>query len=105
MTVGSLMEALLFCFLKRNEEYLRSVSGDPGFVVRSSDSLHDYLQIFRRYFSIYIDFLPDYVTSYRDIIHPNHEITMKRIAVSEATVRQALLFLDRMIQEFEEFGY
>jgi hypothetical protein len=105
MTVGSLMEALLFCFLKRNEDYLRYVSGDPSYLVNQGDSLHDYLRIFRRYFSIYIDFLPDYVTSYRDIIHPNHEITMRRIAVSEGAVRQALLFLDRLIQEFEQFGY
>lgn len=101
--IGSIFEGLLYCFLKGNEEFLKEVSGNQNYEVRENGRLLYYLRLFRRYFGIFdLDYLPDFITSYRNIVHPNYEINQSRISISDSAVRQALMLLNRLIRDFEE---
>ena len=103
--VGSIFETILYCFLKRNESYIRNEIGNPKFFIRDSDWLLPYLQIFKRYFGGFgIDRFPDDIVDYRDIVHAEAEIK-RMIRISDSEVKQALLHLDHAIDSFNSFPY
>lgn len=107
MLIGSMFEGLLYCFLKRRENSIGFYAGNSSFTIGSNGSLQHYLNIFRRYCGFFsLDYFPDFITSYRHIIHPNYELNPRgNIRVSEETVKQAALLLNRAIENFETFLY
>lgn len=103
MLVGSMLEGLLYCFLKKNEANIGFNAGIKNFEIMSDGSLQHYLNVFRRYCGLFsLDYFPDFISCYRDIIHPNFELNLERsISVSEDTVKQATFLLNKAIEDFE----
>jgi hypothetical protein len=99
---GSILEGVLFGFLKGQEPYI-SARREAEFVVDPEESLQTYVNVFNRYFSNQFpkDLLPDFVVSYRDLIHVSHEVAASPQICHEAS-RNMLRILDTLLGELTQ---
>ena len=99
---GSILEAVLFGFLKGQESYISARRG-AEFAVDPQESLRTYVNVFNRYFSGQFpkDLLPDFVVSYRDLIHVSREVASSPEICHEAS-RNMLRVLDTLLGELNQ---
>ena len=99
---GSILEGVLFGFLKGQEPYI-SARREAEFVVDPEESLQTYVNVFNRYFSNQFpkDLLPDFLVAYRDLIHINHEVEASPQVCHEAS-RNMLRILDTLLGELTQ---
>jgi hypothetical protein len=73
---GSILEGILFGFLKGQESYITAMRGQP-FEVDPGESLQTYINIFNRYFGNHFPkgLISDIVVTYRDLIHVSREVS------------------------------
>ncbi len=104
---GSVLEAVLFGFLKGQESFItarRIAKGltpeEAEFTVDAEESLQTYVNVFNRYFSDQFpqDLLPDSVVRYRDLIHVNREAESAPETCTEAS-ENMLRILDALLGE------
>jgi len=107
LLAGSVLEGLLYCFLKRNEDYIRSVKTKPSFVVnRNGGDINSYKALFEECFPYWgRGFIPNDVRYYRDMIHPASELRVAHVPASQVVVRQALLSVSNVVDAFNRFQY
>ena len=104
LLAGSLLESVLFSFLKGQETYISAIRGRP-FVFDPNLSLQNYKEIFNRFFGRAIpgSELPDLIVEYRDTIHINRELAMPDDVCSRAS-RDLLRILDKLLSDLASFA-
>lgn len=104
MLSGSILEAVLYGFLKGQIGYL-SVRRGASFSLKPDGSLQHYLEIFNRHFKDLFPpgFLPDIAADYRDLVHVNRELSYPPGICVGASV-EMLRILDSVLETFAEFA-
>ena len=102
---GSLLEAVLYCFLKSQELSVSRRRTEPV-IVNSEEGLETYINIFkrfRRYCNLELspDLLPPIAVDYRDLIHANREVASDPDFCRKAAPGM-LVILDAALGEFGE---
>ncbi len=94
---GSILEAVLFGFLKGQETFIAARRGGP-FILEPGGSLQDFVKVFNRYFGDQFPkgLLPDVVVAYRDLIHINREISSTP-EICQQPARDMLRILDSLL--------
>jgi hypothetical protein len=100
---GSLLEAVLYCYLK-SQEFIVSRRHTEPIVLSSEEGLQTYVNIFRRfrrYFSseLSADLLPPVAVDYRDLIHIDREVSSDPDFCSKAA-SDLLVIVDAVLGEF-----
>jgi hypothetical protein len=68
---GCLFEAVLYCFIQAQQDYIAARRG--SFTFDPEQSLDNYISIFNRWFSDVLA-IPDIVVHHRDMVHINREL-------------------------------
>jgi len=104
LLAGSLLESVLYSFLKGQETYMSAIRGRP-FVFDPNVSLQNYKDIFNKYFgqTIIGSRLPDSIVDYRDAIHINRELALPEDTCSRAA-REMLRILDKLLGDLAGFA-
>lgn len=97
---GSLLEAVLYCFIQKQKEYIAARRG--SFTFDPEQSLDNYVSIFNRWFSDVFT-IPDIVIGYRDMVHINRELQYAPDVCSRAA-REMLRLLDSLLGKLAEFS-
>ncbi len=100
---GSLLEAVLYCFLK-SQEFIVSKRRTERVIIGPEEGLQTYINIFRRFrpdfsFALSADLLPQASVGYRDLIHVNSEVSSDPDFCRKAAP-EMLLILDAALGEF-----
>lgn len=100
---GSLIESVLYSFLQFQQEYISWRRGSP-FQFNPNHSLANYVGVFNGYFRDVIPnvALPDYIVSYRNLVHINRELGLSPGACSNAS-REMLRTLEMLLGGLSEF--
>ncbi len=100
---GCLIESVLYCFIRSQQEYISSRSGDL-FQFNPNRSLQFYVGQFNHYFREVTDVtLPDAVVQYRDLVHINREINCPP-GVCTIASRETLRTLNALIGCLSRFA-
>jgi hypothetical protein len=104
LLAGSLLESVLFSFLRGQEAYISAIRG-AAFAFDPQMSLQNYKDIFDRYFGRAIpgSQLPDIIVDYRDTIHINRELAETEDVCSRAS-REMLRILDKLLADLAHFA-
>jgi hypothetical protein len=101
---GSILEAILFSFLQRQEERITERRG-LKYTFDPNQDLQNYLDIFNKWFGR--DFptlrLPDILVDYRNLVHFNRELSVPPDECKKAAVT-LLRTLDALIGELDTYG-
>ena len=100
---GSILEAILYTFLRGQEAYIAKRRGT--FTFDPNQSLESYVSIFNRWFRDVLPnvILPDFVVDYRDLVHINRELNSPPDICSRAS-RDMLRILDVLLEELSQFA-
>jgi len=101
---GSLIESVLYSLVQCQQEYISWRRGSP-FQFNPDHSLANYVEVFNRYFRDVIPdvSLPDYIVSYRNLVHINHELSMAPGICANAS-REMLRTLEALLSGLSEFN-
>jgi hypothetical protein len=104
LLAGSLLEAVLYCFLSGQETYIAAIRGTE-FLFDPSMGLQNYKEIFNRYFRKAIpgSDLPDFIVWYRDTTHINKELALPEDTCARAS-RELLRVLNKLIGDLATFA-
>jgi len=100
---GSILEAVLYVFIQCQTGYIVELRG--AFEFNPDQSLKNYLDIFNRWLSRLLPsvVLPDYLVSYRDLVHINREIS-SRADICASASREMLRILDALLEGLSELA-
>ncbi len=100
LLAGSLLEAVLYSFLKSQENFISQRKGS-NFTLQLEESLQYFKDTFNRWFSGLIpnSKLPDLIVEYRDLVHINNELDSMNSTpdICAQGSRALLLTLDNLI--------
>ncbi len=101
---GSLIEAVLYCFLQTQQEYISTRRG-VEFQFNPGHTLEKYVRVFNRYFSDVVPNvpLPDVVVRYRNLVHIDCEIDSPSGTGTIAS-RELLQMLEGLLAGLAEFS-
>jgi hypothetical protein len=104
LLAGSLLESVLFSFLRGQETYIGAIRGKL-FVFDPNMSLQNYKEIFNKYFGRTIpnSQLPDSIVDYRDAIHINRELDLPEDTCTRAS-RELLRILEKLLADLVGFA-
>jgi hypothetical protein len=100
---GCIVESVLFCFLKRNEQYIKDRRGKE-FVFPQQIDLQNCVNIFNRWFSAKLPKvdLSDTLVDYPNVAHIDKELVLPANVCGRAS-REMLVALDTLLGELSQF--
>jgi hypothetical protein len=104
LLAGSLIEAVLYCFLSGQETYIAAIRGSE-ILFDPNMSLQNYKEIFNRYFRRAIpgSDLPDFIVLYRDTTHIDRELALPEDTCARAA-RELLRVLNKLLGDLATFA-
>jgi hypothetical protein len=104
LLAGSLLESVLYGFLRGQETYIAAIRGG-AFIFDPGMSLQNYKEVFNRYFQRALpgSALPDFITLYRDMTHINQELALPDDICARAS-REMLRTLDKLLADLTAFA-
>jgi hypothetical protein len=101
MLAGGLFEAILYCFIQAQNNYIVARRG--SFTFDPEHGLENYVSIFNKWFSDVLT-IPDSIVGYRDMVHINRELQFPPDICPRAA-REMLRLLDILVSKLSEaFG-
>ncbi|HXZ40822.1 MAG TPA: hypothetical protein VEG68_08775 [Terriglobales bacterium] len=100
---GSVLEGILYTFIKSQENYIAERRG--VFVFDPNHSLQNYVSIFNKWFRDVLPnvVIPDIVVDYRDLVHINRELNSAPEVCTSAS-RDMLRIVDALLGELGQFA-
>jgi len=103
---GSVVEAVLYCFLQSQKEYLSAQINKEFSVDPRRQGLPELVGVFNRFFAHRFFKIPDIAITSRDLIHASREALelSREPDVRGRAAREMLPLLDTLLSRFAEFA-
>jgi hypothetical protein len=105
MLAGSILEAVLYCFLQGQKEYLSDQIKSEFSVDPLRKGLPDFVSVFNRFFVHRFFKIPDVAITSRDLIHASREVweLSREPDICGRAAREMLPLLDALLSRFADF--
>lgn len=103
---GSVVEAILYCFLQSQRKYLSDQIQSEFSVDPRAQGLADFVRVFNRFFAHRFFRIPDIAITSRDLIHAGREVLelSREPEICGRAAREMLPLLDTLLSRFAGFA-